>query len=86
LRSCFDPRPSDSARANYGKLRFGTEYEQHLWSECSRLIANCIIYYNATLLSHLLAYKESRGGMQGAALVKQASFADWIFAAYFASQ
>ena len=27
--------------ANYGKLRF-TEYEQHLWSECSRLIANCI--------------------------------------------
>ena len=37
--------------ANYGKLRFGTEYEQHLWSECSRLIANCIIFYNATLLS-----------------------------------
>jgi TnpA family transposase len=30
--------------ANYGKLRFGTEYEQHLWSECSRLIANCIIF------------------------------------------
>jgi len=39
--------------ANYGKLRFGTEYEQHLWSECSRLIANCIIFYNATLLSKL---------------------------------
>src|SRR5208283_682907 len=58
--------------ANYGKLRFGTEYEQHLWSECSRLIANCIIFYNATLLSKLLAHKESRGDMQGAALVKQA--------------
>jgi hypothetical protein len=37
--------------ANYGKLRFGTEYEQHLWSECRRLIANCIIFYNATLLN-----------------------------------
>jgi hypothetical protein len=42
-----------------------------------RLIANCIIYYNATLLSHLLAHKESRGDMQGAALVKQASAVAW---------
>jgi TnpA family transposase len=50
--------------ANYGKLRFGTEHEQHLWSECSRLIANCI-FYNATLLSKLLGHKESRGDMQG---------------------
>jgi hypothetical protein len=56
-----------------GKLRFGTEYEQHLWSECSRLIAKCIIYYNATLLSQLLAHKENRGDAQGAALAKQAS-------------
>ena len=63
--------------ANYGKLRFGTEYEQHLWSECSRLIANCIIFYNATLLSKLLAHKESRGDMQGAALVKQVSPVAW---------
>jgi Tn3 transposase DDE domain len=63
--------------ANYGKLRFGTEYEQHLWSECSRLIANCIIFYNATLLSKLLAHKESQGDMQGAALVKQASPVAW---------
>jgi hypothetical protein len=63
--------------ANYGKLRFGTEYEQHLWSECSRLIANCIIFYNATLLSNLLAHKESRGDMQGAALVKQVSPVAW---------
>ena len=60
-----------------GKLRFGTEYEQNLWSECSRLIANCIIYYNATRLSHLLAHKESRGDMQVAALVKQASAIAW---------
>ena len=30
--------------ANFGKLRFKTEEEQVLWSECSRLITNCIIY------------------------------------------
>lgn len=39
--------------ANFGKLRFHTEYEQKLWGECSRLITNCVIYYNAVILSHL---------------------------------
>ena len=40
--------------ANFGKLRFKTQHEQQIWSECSRLITNCIIYYNATILSDLL--------------------------------
>ena len=44
--------------ASFGKLRFKTEYEQDLWSECSRLIANCIIFYNASILSRLLEHKE----------------------------
>src|SRR5260370_34716199 len=35
------------AYANGGKLRVRTDQEQQLWSECSRLLANCIIYYNA---------------------------------------
>jgi TnpA family transposase len=26
--------------ANFGKLRFKTEHEQQIWSECSRLITN----------------------------------------------
>jgi len=43
--------------ANFGKLRFKTEYEQQVWEECSRLLTNCIIYYNATILSHLFAHK-----------------------------
>ena len=37
--------------ASFGKLRFKTEYEQDLWSECSQLIANIIIFYNASILS-----------------------------------
>ena len=44
--------------ASFGKLRFKTEYEQDLWSECSRLIANCIIFYNASLLSRLLEHRK----------------------------
>ena len=63
--------------ANFGKLRFRTEYEQLLWSECSRLIANCIIYYNASILSHLLAHKENTGDKCGADLVKEVSPVAW---------
>ena len=39
---------------NSGKFRVDTEEEQQIWSECSRLIANAIILYNACLLSKLL--------------------------------
>lgn len=63
--------------ANFGKLRFKTEQEQQLWNECSRLITNCIIFYNASLLSKLLTYKESTGDGQGAALLKQVSPVAW---------
>jgi TnpA family transposase len=63
--------------ANFGKLRFKTEHEQQLWGECSRLITNCIIYYNATILSHLLAHKESTGDVQGAALLRHVSPVAW---------
>jgi len=63
--------------ANFGKLRFRTEYKQLLWSECSRLIANWITYYNATILSHLLAHKENTGDKYGADLVKEVSPVAW---------
>ena len=41
------------SHANFGKLRFKTEYEQEIWNECARLISNCVIFYNATILSRL---------------------------------
>jgi TnpA family transposase len=63
--------------ANFGKLRFKTEYEQQLWGECARLITNCIIYYNATILSNLLDYRERTGDVQGAALLKRVSPVAW---------
>ena len=63
--------------ANFGKLRFKSEQEQLLWNECSRLITNCIIFYNASILSELLAYKEISGDVQGAALLKQVSPVAW---------
>jgi len=63
--------------ASFGKLRFKTEYEQELWSECSRLIANCIIFYNASLLSRFLEYREKSGDTKGAEAVKKISPIAW---------
>ena len=63
--------------ANFGKLRFKTEHEQQLWGECARLLTNCIIYYNATILSHVLACKGGAGDTQGVALLKQVSPVAW---------
>ena len=63
--------------ANFGKLRFKNEYEQQIWGECARLITNCIIYYNATILSHLLAYKEKTGDVHAANMLKRISPVAW---------
>ena len=62
--------------ANFGKLRFKTEPEQQIWNECARLITNCIIYYNATILSNLLEYKEKNGNIQDVVLLKGVSPVD----------
>jgi TnpA family transposase len=63
--------------ANFGKLRFKTEQEQQLWGECARLLTNCMIYYNATLLSQLWERKVHSGDTQGAALLSQVSPVAW---------
>ncbi len=63
--------------ANFGKLRFKTEDDQQLWSECSRLISNCILFYNATILSRLLAHKVGSGDTAGADLITRVSPVAW---------
>jgi TnpA family transposase len=63
--------------ANFGKLRFKTEGEQQIWNECGRLIANCIIFYNATILSNVLRYQAERGDAVAAASLEQISPVAW---------
>jgi len=47
------------AYVNSGKLRVKTEAEQQIWNECSRLIANAVIYYNTLLLSRVYEQKQA---------------------------
>jgi TnpA family transposase len=65
------------AHAGGGKLRFKTEYEQEIWSECSRLMANCIIFYNASILSQLLEHQEQTGDTQGPEATKKIAPIAW---------
>jgi hypothetical protein len=63
--------------ASFGKIRFKTAFEQDLWLECSRLIANSIIFYNASILSRLLEHQERLSDMQAADATKKVSPIAW---------
>jgi Tn3 transposase DDE domain len=54
-----------TAYANGGKCESEPIRSQQLWSECSRLLANCIIYYNACIQSDLLERAERRQDTKG---------------------
>ena len=49
------------AYVNAGKFRVQNESEQQIWSDCSRLIANSIIFYNTALLSKVYEQKQISG-------------------------
>jgi TnpA family transposase len=62
---------------NFGKFRVKTELEQQIWSECTRLIANSIIFYNAFILSRLLENTETIKHTEKMDLIKKISPIAW---------
>jgi TnpA family transposase len=62
---------------NAGKFRLKTEAEQQIWNECSRLIANAVIYYNTLLLSRVYEQKRASGDHAAADIVKDISPNAW---------
>lgn len=65
------------AYAFSGRLRVKTDLEQQIWSECSRLLSNCVIYYNACILSALLKRKEHEGNQEQSDQIKRVSPVSW---------
>lgn len=63
--------------ANFGKLRFKTEYEQQIWGECARLLTNCIIYYNMVILSNLFTHSERQQDVDRMAMLGLVSPVAW---------
>ena len=65
------------AYVNSGKFRVKTEAEQQIWNECSRLIANAIIYYNMLLLSRVYEQKLAADDQEAIQFIKNVSPAAW---------
>jgi len=63
--------------AHDGKFQVKTQAEQLVWSECTRLIANAIIYYNSFLLSQLLEFHTKAGNEKEVELLKSISPIAW---------
>jgi len=47
------------AYAHGGRFRVKSQHEQEMWNECTRLIANAVVYYNSAILSEMLRTLES---------------------------
>lgn len=65
------------AYVNSGKLRVKTEAEQQIWNECSRLIANAVIYYNTLLLSRVFERKQADDDHEALDVLKGVSPIAW---------
>jgi len=62
---------------NSGKFRVKTEAEQQIWNECSRLIANAIIFYNTLLLSRVYEQKAAAGELDAVKILQSTSPIAW---------
>jgi TnpA family transposase len=62
---------------NEGKFRVKTELEQNIWNDCARFLTNCIIFYNAYILSALLTQAEKAGKTEEAKIIKRISPIAW---------
>ena len=54
-----------------------TEAEQQVWNECSRLIANAVIYYNSVLLSRVYEQKQAAGDQKALEIIEGISPIAW---------
>jgi TnpA family transposase len=54
-----------------------TDIEIEISNQCTRLIANAIIYYNSAILSHLLTKYEASGNSKAVTLITRISPAAW---------
>jgi len=64
--------------AHDGKFQVHSQAEQIIWSECTRLIANAIIYYNTYLLSKLLKKYAAEGNEKMIQIIRGVSPIAWL--------
>jgi len=65
------------AKVHSGKFRGQTILENEIWNQCSRLLANSIILYNAIILDILLAELTTQGDIEGINYLNSVSPVRW---------
>jgi TnpA family transposase len=65
------------AKVHSGKFRGMTILENQVWNQCSRLLANAIILYNAIILDKLLLELSCQGDIKGINYLKRVSPVRW---------
>lgn len=73
------------AFVNGGAFRVKTEAEQALWNECSRLLANAVIFYNTALLSRIYEQKLAAGDAAAIEMLRGISPVAWQHVNLFGS-
>lgn len=63
--------------AHDGKFQTHSIIEQNIWSECTRLISNAIIFYNSFLLSELLKFHTAQNNDKTIRIIKAISPIAW---------
>ena len=69
--------------ANFGKLRFKKEGEQQIWNDGGRLMANCIIFYIALILSNVLRRQAEKGDSLAPGSLATVSPVAWQHIAFY---
>nr|WP_260679884.1 transposase [Serratia liquefaciens] len=65
------------ASVNGNQFRGGSDYQIDQWNDCARLIANCIIYYNAAILSGLVEKFEQMDNKEAIDMLANLSPVAW---------
>ena len=65
------------AKVHSGKFRGQTILENEVWNQCSRLLANSIILYNAIILDKLLEELTAQGNTEGINYLNSVSPVRW---------
>lgn len=65
------------ASVNGNQFRGGSDYQIDQWNDCARLIANCIIYYNAAILSGLVEKFEQTDNKEAIDMLANLSPVAW---------
>jgi TnpA family transposase len=64
-------------KVNGRHFRGTSDIQMATWNECARLLANCVIYYNAVILNELKEESDSRGDVERSQKLIRFSPAAW---------